>query len=277
MTAYEPRAGDRALVTGAGSGIGKFLCDSFASRGMEVLAVDIDEEAADCTAREITDGGGSARAFRCDVSDREAVDALAERVVGTGGPPHLLWLNAGVGSADTISGASARTIEWVFGVNVLGPVWCARAFLPAMKEAGGPRHVGITASSASVVPVSGPFPLYATSKQGTAAIGEGLAAELDGTGIGVTLLCPGILDTAIWNAERVRPERFGGAKPAPDEAGAHWRAQPGAPVLKRALDETLARGGGWCIVPTEPDTEAAMLGRHEAQRHGLFRYAAERD
>ena len=277
MTGYSPRPGDRALVTGAGSGIGRFLCHYFAQCGMTVIAVDIDGDAAQETAGRVVAQGGSANAHRCDISNRDAVIALGETVCAEGGGPHLLWLNAGVGSADTISGASARTIEWVFGVNVFGPVWCAQAFLPAMKEAGGPRHVGITASSASVVPVSGPFPLYATSKQGTAAIGEGLAAELDGTGIGVTLLCPGILDTAIWNAKRVRPERFGGAKPAPDEAGAHWRAQPGAPVLKRALDETLARGGGWCIVPTEPDTEAAMLGRHEAQRHGLFRYAAERD
>jgi NAD(P)-dependent dehydrogenase (short-subunit alcohol dehydrogenase family) len=161
------------------------------------------------------------------------------------------------------------------GVNVMGPVHTAQAWLPSLKAKTGSRHVGITASSASVVPVSGPFTLYATTKQMTAAIGEALAAELAEDNIGVTILCPGILNTQIWNAAQARPERFGGARQAPDELGDHWRAQPGPEVLEQGVDATLAKGGGWCIVPTEATTPGLMKARHNAQHDGMFDYAIE--
>ena len=269
MSRFEPGAGQRALVTGAGSGIGRWLCRHFAAKGMAVIAVDIDEAAA----RETVTGMEDAHAFACDVSDRAALMALAQRCEAQALAPNLLWINAGVGSADTIVGASERTIAWLYGVNVMGPIWTAQAFVPLMRAAkeagGGPFHVGVTASSASVTPVAGPFTLYATTKQATASVAEALAAELEPDGIGVTILCPGILDTDIWNAKRARPERFGGARVAPEEAGAHWRAQPGPEVLAEPLDEALARGGGWCIAATEDATRGLMEERQEAQRKGL--------
>lgn len=163
------------------------------------------------------------------------------------------------------------------GVNVMGPMHTARAWLPVLKAQEGPCHVGITASSASVTPVSGPFTLYATTKQMTAAVGEALMAELAEDKIGVTILCPGILNTQIWNAAQARPERFGGQRQAPDELGDHWRAQPGPEVLEQGLEETLAKGGGWCIVPTESDTAQKIDARHEAQRKGLYGYAVARE
>ena len=161
------------------------------------------------------------------------------------------------------------------GVNVMGPIHTAQAWLPTLRASQGSRHVGITASSASVVPVSGPFTLYATTKQMTAAVGEALSAELAEEDIGVTILCPGILNTQIWNAAQARPERFGGARSAPEEVGDHWRAQPGPEVLEEGLDTVLKRGGGWCIIPTEEDTEKRMEARHRAQHHGFFHYTLQ--
>ncbi|MEL6878827.1 MAG: short-chain dehydrogenase, partial [Pseudomonadota bacterium] len=79
----------------------------------------------------------------------------------------------------------------------------------------------------------------------------------------------------IWNAAQARPERFGGARQAPEEVGDHWRAQPGPEVLKEGIDTVLARGGGWCIIPTEDETESLMEARHRAQHHGFFHYALE--
>ncbi|WP_298304612.1 SDR family oxidoreductase [uncultured Erythrobacter sp.] len=272
MTAYTPKPGDWAVITGAGRGIGRWLAQHFAAKGMRICALDIDAYEAEETARLC---GNDARAHGCDVSDRRETERVAEKLIAQGIEPSLLWINAGVGSADTLSGAKAKSIDWLMGVNVMGPMHTARAWLPVLKARKGARHVGITASSASVTPVSGPFTLYATTKQMTAAIGEALMAELAEDDIGVTILCPGILNTQIWNAAQARPERFGGARNAPDELGDHWRAQPGPEVLERGVDETLANGGGWCIIPTETDTADKMAARHEAQQDGFFDYATK--
>ncbi len=274
MSAFEPKPGEWAVITGAGRGIGRWLAQHFASKGMRICALDIDAYEAEETARLC---GEESRAHGCDVSDRKETERVAEKLIAQGVEPSLLWINAGVGSADTISEAKPRTLDWLMGVNVMGPMHTAQAWLPTLKGREGPRHVGITASSASVVPVSGPFTLYATTKQMTAAIGEALTAELAEDDIGVTILCPGILNTQIWNAAQARPERFGGARQTPDEVGDHWRAQPGPEVLEQGLDATLAKGGGWCIVATEGDTEGKMASRHEAQRVGFFDYAIGKD
>ncbi|RGP40421.1 3-alpha(or 20-beta)-hydroxysteroid dehydrogenase [Altererythrobacter insulae] len=272
MTGYRPQKGDWAVITGAGRGIGRFLAQHFAAKGMRICALDIDAYEAEETARMC---GPESRAHGCDVSDARETEKVAEKLIALGVEPSLLWINAGVGTADTISGGKERTIEWLMGVNVMGPINTAKAWLPALKALDGARHVGITASSASVTPVSGPFTLYATTKQMTASIGEALSAELADDGIGVTILCPGILNTQIWNAAQARPERFGGARAAPDEIGDHWRAQPGPEVLAEGVDTVLERGGGWCIIPTEDDTEDKMAARHRAQCEGYFDYAVE--
>ena len=270
MSAFSPTPDDWAVITGAGRGIGRWLAQHFAAKGMRICALDIDAYEAEETARLC---GPESLAHGCDVSDAKETARVAEKLIAQGVEPSLLWINAGVGSADTVSEAKTRTIDWLMGVNVLGPIHTAQAWLPVLKARKGARHVGITASSASVTPVSGPFTLYATTKQMTAAIGEALTAELEEDDIGVTILCPGILNTQIWNAAQARPERFGGARQTPDEIGDHWRAQPGPEVLEHGIDETIAKGGGWCIIPTEAETAERMEARHRMQRSGLFDYA----
>ena len=272
MSPYRPAPGDWAVITGAGRGIGRWLAQHFAAKGMRICALDIDAYEAEETARLC---GDAARAHGCDVSDQKETTRVAQKLIAQGIEPSLLWINAGVGTTDTLSAANARTLDWLMGVNVMGPVHTAQAWLPVLKSRDGPRHVGVTASFASVTPISAPFTLYATTKQMTASIGEALMAELTGEEIGVTILCPGILNTQIWNAAQARPERFGGARNAPNEVGDYWRAQPGPEVLERGVDETLANGGGWCIIPTEKDTDNKMAARHEAQRAGFFDYATK--
>jgi len=272
VTPYSPIQGDWAVITGAGRGIGRWLAEHFAAKGMRICALDIDAYEAEETARLC---GPESRAHGCDVSDADETQRVAEKLIAQGIQPSLLWINAGVGTADTVSGAKQRTLDWLIGVNVMGPMNTARAWLPVLKAQRGARHVAITASSASITPVSGPFTLYATTKQMTASIGEALAAELAEDSIGVTILCPGILNTQIWNAAQARPERFGGAHQTADEIGDHWRAQPGPDVLEQGVEETLAKGGGWCIIPTEVDTSDKLAERHQAQRDGFFDYAVQ--
>lgn len=270
MTAFVPARGSWAIVTGAGSGIGRMLALHFAAKGLKIAVLDIQTELAKETLALVEAAGGSGRAENCDISDEVAIKALAAQMAIEGVAPSLLWINAGVGSAETVGNGKPGAIRWLFEVNVLGSIWTAQAFLPLLRaNAGASRHVGITASSASVVPVQGPYTLYAHTKQATAAVGEALTAELAEEGIGVTILCPGILNTEIWNSGRARPERHGGARELLETAGSHWRAQPGPEVLAGPIDAVLAEGGGWCIVPTEDRTEPLMAQRHAAQRKGL--------
>lgn len=270
MSGFTPRKGDWAVITGAGSGIGRFLCQYFVRRGMNIAAIDIDGDAASQTAALCEQHGGTARGEVADVSEREAMIALAAHLAEDGVIPSVLWANAGVGSAASTLTAKSAAVEWLYAVNVLGPIWTAQAFAPEMLKRGASCHVGLTASSASVTPVRGPFTLYATTKQATSAVGEAWMAEFAEHDIGVTILCPGILDTDIWNSARARPDRFGGARSAPEDAGAYWRKQPSPDVIGPALDRVLANGGGWCVVPTEHDTVPLMKERNLAQHAGVF-------
>jgi short-subunit dehydrogenase len=258
--------GGWAVITGAADGIGRALADNFASQGLHLVLIDIRADALAGAAASLAREGVTIRTAVCDVSDRDAMIALGAQLAGEGVVPSILWINAGVASANSLIDAKPGVIEWIYGVNVLGSIWTAQAFVPAMKAAGGARHVGITASSASITPVSGPFTLYAASKQGTAAVGEALMAELAESGIGVTMLCPGILNTGIWNSGRARPERHGGARVLAEEHGAHWREQLGPDVLIDPVNANIAQGGGWCVVASTRDIRDRFDARVAGQQ-----------
>jgi NAD(P)-dependent dehydrogenase (short-subunit alcohol dehydrogenase family) len=269
MDGLDGYRGRWAVVTGAGEGIGLALAQGLARIGMNIAVVDIRAEAADAAAADLRSFAVETIAIPCDVSDRGSVEGCAERLVGEDILPSILWINAGVGVGASLLEANPRTVEWVFGVNVLGPIWTAQLIVPLLLKAEGPRHVGITASAASVTPVRGPFTIYSASKQATAAVGEALAVELAPHGVGVTLLCPGLVNTGIWDAARARPERFGGARRLPDSVGERWRSARGPEVVVEPALRSIAAGGGWRIVPTEVDTAELFEARHEAIRRGF--------
>ena len=269
MDGLEAYRGRWAVVTGAGEGIGLALAQGLARIGMNIAVVDIRSEAAEAAAADLKSFGVESIAIACDVSDRESVEGCAERLVGEDILPSILWINAGVAVGAGVLDANPRTVEWVYGVNVLGAIWTAQAIVPLLLKAEGPRHVGITASTASVTPVRGPFTIYSASKQATAAVGEALAAELVPQGVGVTLLCPGLVNTGIWDAARARPERFGGARRLPDSIGERWRQACGPEVVVEPALASIAAGGGWRVVPTEDDTAEQFEARHETIRRGF--------
>ena len=246
-----------ALVTGAGDGIGRALALAFARQRLNVVVSDIRAEAAAAVAKEIETLGVAARTDVTDVSDRAAMFASAERLAADGIVPALLWANAGVGAAAATIETSQRIVEWVVGVNILGVIWTAQAYVPHMLKQPGPHHVGITASSASLVDVRGPFTLYAASKQGTAGIAEAISAELTPKGVGVTILYPGMLNTNIWDAARARPDRFGGERHMDPKVGDPWRQTPGPEVVTDPVLRTIDQGGGRCAV--DPRGEARPL------------------
>ncbi len=250
-----------ALITGAGDGIGRSLALGFAREGLNVIALDIRAEAAQIVASEARALGVQARVLTADVSDREAVMRSAHDLQSSGIAPAILWVNAGVGAGTSILEGSQRAIEWTMAVNVFGVAWTAQAFMPGMLSAGGPLHLGVTASSASIVDVQGPFTLYAATKQGTAAFAEALAAELKPKGVGVTILYPGLLNTNIWNAARARPDRFGGITLMPDAVGERWRQAQSPDIVVEPTFRQIAQGGGRVVVATDDQTRPLFEAR----------------
>lgn len=262
------------MVTGGGDGIGRALSVGFASEGLNVVICDILGETAQSVAQEARALGVDARAVAVDVSDREALLVAAADLRSAGVSPSLVWANAGVGAGATLIEGSPRAIEWAVSVNILSVAWTAQAFAPALVAMEGPRHFGVTASSASLTDVSGPYTLYAASKQGTAGFAEALVAELTPQGVSVTILYPGLVNTRIWDAARARPERFGGVARMPDHVGDYWRKAPGPEVLFAPLMETIAAGGGRCVVDISGDALKRFEDRSDDIRNSFKEWKA---
>ncbi len=265
--------GKHALVTGAGDGIGAMLARGFAGLGMTVFVQDIRADAAASIAAQIQEAGGTARPLVFDVSDRDAADAAAQDLARQGVTLSVLWLNAGVGVGSPIVAGKANAVEWAYAVNAIGVIWTAQVFRLLMDPSNGdpgPRHVGITASTAALRRPIGPFPLYAATKHATFAIAEALQEELAGDGIGVTILCPGLLNTNIWDGARARPDRFGGVRRMDPAVSTQWREAKSPQAMWPHILRTLEAGGGYLVCATDDgDTRAAFDARAEAIRASI--------
>jgi NAD(P)-dependent dehydrogenase (short-subunit alcohol dehydrogenase family) len=193
-----------AVVTGAASGIGRALALALAAEGADVAVADVDEAGMAETTAGVRALGRSTLAVPTDVSDREAVLALAERVVERFGAVHVLCNNAGVVVHGGLDRASHRDWTWVMGVNLWGVIHGLEAFLPKMIAQGQGGHVVNTASMAGLIASQG-LGVYNTTKYAVVGLSETLAKDLRPHGIGVTVLCPMGVDTRIRDAARNRP------------------------------------------------------------------------
>lgn len=263
LTAYQNKL---AIVTGAGDGIGEMLAQKLAASGLRVGVQDIRAEAAERVAQDI---GAGAFPLVFDVSDRDAcLQAAAE--IEAQGPLSLLWINAGVGVGSPLILGRPNAIEWGFDVNVRGVIWTAQAFVPLMENADGPRHVGITASTAALRVPEGDFPLYATTKHATFAVGEALKGELAGQGIETTILCPGLLNTNIWNGAKARPDRHGGARQMDPSISKRWDEAKTPDVMWPHIARVIEEGGGYLICSTDDGgTKAAFHARAQQISAGI--------
>jgi NAD(P)-dependent dehydrogenase (short-subunit alcohol dehydrogenase family) len=192
-----------AVVTGAGSGIGRAMVAHFVERGMKVAAADIDRAAATESVRL---AGGETVALEVDVADAEAVEAFAADVYDRWGATHLLCNNAGVFQAGLSWQRTAADWEWALGVNLWGIINGVTSFVPRMLAGGDEGHVVNTSSVAGFVaaPYTGP---YNVSKVAAFSMSETLAHDLAAVGarIGASVLCPSAIRTEIAHTDRVRP------------------------------------------------------------------------
>ncbi|MDT5202593.1 MAG: hypothetical protein QOH34_4115 [Mycobacterium sp.] len=197
----------RAVVTGAGSGIGAAFAIELAHRGGRVVCSDIDEVAAARTVSAITDNGGEAVAIVCDVTRFDDVRELAAQSESWfGAAPTLVINNAGVGSGGaSIGELSLDDWQWVLGINLWGPIHGCHVFAPILRSAEPsniPRGI-INVASAAAFGAAPTMAAYNVSKAGVLSLSETLAAELSGSSVKVTVLCPTFVKTDILESARI--------------------------------------------------------------------------
>jgi len=199
-----------AVITGAASGIGAALARRAGAEGMHVVLADVSVPEAEAVARSMTDV--ETLVVPCDVSSEASVQTLADASWERFGAVDLLCNNAGI-----VPGGRHRLVweytsgdwQWSLGVNFYGVIHGLRAFVPRMIDEGRPAHVLNTASVAGFVSGSGSA-CYGAAKHAMVRVSEALYAGLEQVGapIGVTLLCPGLVRTQIYEAERLRPQEL---------------------------------------------------------------------
>ncbi|KAA5834374.1 SDR family oxidoreductase [Saccharopolyspora hirsuta] len=189
------------VVTGAGGGIGRATAAAFAAEGAHVVVADIDEAAAENTAALITRTGAGATPHCVDVADGAAVERFAKQVHAELGTPDVVVNNAGIGLAGAFLDTSDADWERVIDINLWGVIHGCRQFARQMIDRGeGGRIVNI-ASAAAYLP-SQLLPAYGTTKAAVLALSQSLRAELAADGIGVTAVCPGLVNTGITTSTR---------------------------------------------------------------------------
>jgi NAD(P)-dependent dehydrogenase (short-subunit alcohol dehydrogenase family)/pimeloyl-ACP methyl ester carboxylesterase len=191
-----PAEGKLVLITGAGSGIGRQTALAFARRGADIVVADIAREGAEETAVLCRAEGVSAHVEQVDVGDEAAMERFAARVAARHGTPDVVVNNAGIGIAGPLLETSTQDWARVWDVNVWGVIHGCRLFGRQMRERGEGGHIVNLSSAAAFMP-SVVLPAYATSKAAVLRISECLRAELAPLGVGVSAICPGVIDTPI--------------------------------------------------------------------------------
>lgn len=201
-----------AVITGGGSGIGAALCRHAAALGMKIVVADVDVAAAERTRDQLQAQGSMALAVRVDVANADDIERLARIAYDWQGAVHLLCNNAGVvpsGRNRPVWEYPPEDWRWAFDVNLMGVVHGLRSFVPRMLAQRTEGHIINTASVAGLVSAAGSV-VYSASKHAVVRVSEALYASLreQRSLIGVTVLCPGIVNTRIYESERNRPREL---------------------------------------------------------------------
>jgi NAD(P)-dependent dehydrogenase (short-subunit alcohol dehydrogenase family) len=258
--------GKVAVITGGASGIGRAVADRAAGEGMKIVLGDIEEGPLKEAVDELTGQGAEALGVVTDVSDAASVRALRDRTLDRFGAVHLVHNNAGIGLGGPIWEVSEEDWRWILGVNLWGVIHGVATFVPLLI-AQGEGHVVNTASIAGLTaaPFLGP---YNATKHAVVAISETLFKDLQAMGapVGVSVLCPGFVQTRIAESDRNRPAW------APDrevDGAAELRGAvqtmvdggiPAAPVADRVID--AVRSNTFYIL-THPELDDALRTRFD--------------
>jgi len=211
--------GKTAIVTGAASGIGLGIPKALAHAGANIVLADLRPGPLDAARKLIETIGVRAVGVTVDVSDPESIANAGKAASDTFGSLHIAVNNAGVAMHGTaLENVTLEEWDWVIGVNVKGVINGIRAFVPMIRSHGQGGHVVNTGSVSSLFVREGRNQgAYAMTKYAVLALSEALEQELAGSGIGVSVLCPGGVTTSIFDSAATRPNRFGGSYRRPQQ------------------------------------------------------------
>lgn len=246
--------GRLAVITGAGSGIGRETALALANRGAEVALADIDIAAAKTVATTIEEAGGRARAYQLDVADDVAFADTVAAIVDAQGVPDIVVNNAGVALAGSILDATEAQIRRLIDINLTGVITGSRLFGKAMAQRGIGGHIVNIASAAAFTPQRD-LSAYAATKAGVLLFSESLRAELADKHIGVTAICPGIVATNITAGTQIAGADSDTERAQQERITAAYRRRNYTPdrvarAIVRAIENNRA------VVPVTPEAQA---------------------
>src|SRR5271157_3912169 len=224
-----------AIVTGAASGIGRGIAVSLAKRGCNLALADVDEAGLIETERMTASAGAKASQHRLDVSDRQAVAVFPKEILAAHAGVDLLVNNAGVALGGAFEEIAEEDFEWLFGINFWGVVRMTRAFLPLLRASDDGRIVNISSVFGLIAPEG--QTAYAASKFAVRGFSNALMGELEGSRVGVTVVHPGGVATAI--AERARMPKTASAEELAEKLALSRRLLTLPP---EAAGETIVKG-----------------------------------
>jgi NAD(P)-dependent dehydrogenase (short-subunit alcohol dehydrogenase family) len=206
MDGFQGRA---AVVTGGASGIGLATASELARRGARLVLADVDQPTLEQAVTGLRAQGCDAHGVTCDVRHLEEMVHLADEAFRLLGQVDVLFSNAGIVVAGPIAQMTHDDWRWVIDIDLWGSIHAVEAFLPRLIEQGTGGHIAFTASFAGLVPNAG-LGAYGVAKYGVVALAETLAREVKDNGIGVSVLCPMVVETKlVSNSERIRGADYG--------------------------------------------------------------------
>ncbi|MGA7133053.1 MAG: SDR family NAD(P)-dependent oxidoreductase [Mycobacterium sp.] len=206
MDGFEGRG---AVITGGANGIGFATAAEFARRGARVVLADVDNPALEQAVSRLHADGFDAHGVMCDVRHLDEVVHLADEAFRLLGQVDIVFSNAGIVVAGPIAQMTHDDWRWVIDIDLWGSIHAVEAFLPRLLKQGAGGHIAFTASFAGLVPNAG-IGTYTVAKYGVVGLAETLAREVKDDGIGVSVLCPMIVETKlVSNSERIRGADYG--------------------------------------------------------------------
>ena len=204
-------AGKVAFITGGASGMGLAMARSFSAAGMKIAIADIEQRALDAVAAEFAASNADVLTLKLDVTDRDAMEQAAETTEKAFGKIHVVCNNAGVAVGGAVDEMSYKDWDWVVGVNLGGVINGIETFTRRIEAHGEGGHIVNTASMAGHIAIPG-LSVYTTTKYAVVGMSESIRQDLAEKNIGVSVLCPGVVRTNIFDSGRNRPNELKGDK-----------------------------------------------------------------